>query len=107
MAVFIMRGKFNQLLPATTPVVAWASPASASPGQMVAITIVGQNTNFMGGVTQVNAGSGITVSNIAVANGTTLNAQFAVAPGATPGPQSITVTTGIEEATLPNGFHVQ
>jgi hypothetical protein len=33
--------------------------------------------------------------------------QFAVAPGATLGPRSITVTTGSEEATLPNGFHVQ
>ena len=107
MAVFIMRGEFNQLLPATTPVVVWASPASASPGQTAVVTIVGQNTNFSNGVTQVNAGAGITVSNISVANGTTLTAQFAVAPGATLGPRSITVTTGSEEATLPNGFHVQ
>jgi len=107
MAVFIMRGELNQLLPATTPVVAWASPASASPGQTVAMTIVGQDTNFVGGVTQVYAGAGISVSNVSVVNGTTLTAQFTVAPGATLGPQSITVTTGSEEATLPNVFHVQ
>ena len=107
MAVFIMRGEFNLLLPANIPVLAWASAASASRGQMVAVTIEGQNTNFSYGVTQVNAGSGITVSNVTVSNGTTLAAQFAVAPGATLGPRSITVTTGSEEATLPNGFHVQ
>jgi hypothetical protein len=33
MAIFIMRGGFNLLLPANIPVVAWASPASASAGQ--------------------------------------------------------------------------
>jgi hypothetical protein len=107
MAVFIMRGEFNLLLPANTPVVAWASPASASPGQTALVTIVGQNTNFSGGVTQVNAGAGITVGNISVTSGTTLTAQFALAPGVTTGPRSIAVTTGSEEATLPNGFHVQ
>ena len=107
MAVFIMRGAFNQLLPAGTPVVVWASVASASPGQTFTVTITGQNTNFSNGVTQVNAGAGITISNISVANGTVLTAQFAVASVATLGPRSITVTTGSEEATLPNGFLVQ
>jgi uncharacterized repeat protein (TIGR01451 family) len=106
MAVFIMRGEFNQLLPATAPLVVWATPASASAGQTVAMMIVGQNTNFSS-VTQVNAGAGITVTNIGVANRTTLAAQFAVVPGAALGPRSITVTTGNEEATLPNGFRVQ
>ena len=107
MAVFIMRGEFNQgLQDPNTPVLVWISPASASPGQMVTATIVGRNTNFSG-ATQVNAGSGITVSSISVANATTLTAQFSVTPGATLGPRSITVTTGGEEATLPNGFRAQ
>ena len=61
----------------------------------------GQNTNFSYGVTQVNAGAGITVSNISVTNGTTLTAQFSVQPSAPRwGRGSITVTTGSEEATL-------
>jgi hypothetical protein len=107
MAVFIMRGGFNLLLPVTTPTVVWASPASASAGKTVTATIIGQNTNFVTGVTQVNAGAGIAVSGISVVNGTTLTVQFTVAAGATPGPRSITVTTGSEEATLPNGFQVQ
>ena len=70
------------------------------------MTIVEQNTNFSG-ATQVNAGAGITIGRISASNGTTLTARFAVAPGATLGPRSITVTTGSEESTLPNGFHVQ
>jgi hypothetical protein len=107
MAVFIMRGEFNQLLPASTPVVTWAYPASASAGQSVVVTILGQSTNFNSGLTQVSAGGGITVGSITVVNGTALTAQFVVAPGAALGPRSITVTTGSEEAILPNGFKVQ
>jgi uncharacterized repeat protein (TIGR01451 family) len=107
MAVFIMRGEFNRLLPAATPTVVWASPASASVGKTVTVTLAGQNTNFVTGVTQVSAGDGIAVSNISVVNGTTLTAQFAVSPGAALGPRSVLVTTGSEEATLPNGFQVQ
>jgi hypothetical protein len=107
MAVFIMRGEFNQgLQDPNTPVLVWVNPASASPGQMVTVTVIGQNTTFTS-LTQVNAGSGIAVSNVNVANGTTLTAQLTVAGGAVLGPRSITVTTGGEEATLPNGLRVQ
>ncbi len=107
MAVFIERGEFNELLPAGTPVVVWLSAASASPGSTLTVAISGQNTNFVSGFTQVNAGAGIAVSNVAVSNGSTLTAQFAISPGAALGPRSIVVTTGNEEATLPNGIFVQ
>ena len=107
MAVFIMRGEFNQgLQDPNTPVLVWVNPASASAGQTVTVTVVGQNTNFSS-LTQVNAGPGIAVSNVTVANATTLTAQLTVAGGAVLGPRSMTVTTGSEEATLPNGFRVQ
>jgi hypothetical protein len=107
MAVFIIRGEFNQgLQDPNTPVLVWANPASASPGQAVTVTVSGQNTNF-NAASQVNAGPGITVGNLNVTNGTTLTAQFAVATNAVLGPRSISVTTGSEEATLPSGFHVQ
>jgi hypothetical protein len=52
------------------------------------------------------AGPGITVSSVNVTNGTTLTAQLTVTGSAALGPRSITVTTGSEEATLPNGFRV-
>jgi hypothetical protein len=107
MAVFIMRGEFNQgLQDPNTPVLVWVNPSSASAGQMVTGTVVGQNTNFSG-ASQVNAGPGVTISNVSVTNGTTLTAQMTVAGGALLGPRSMTVTTGSEEATLPNGFRVQ
>jgi hypothetical protein len=50
----------------------------------------------------VSAGPGITVGTVSVLNATTLTAQFTVASTAPLGPHSIIVTTGAEEATLPN-----
>ena len=107
MAVFLMRGGFNQFLPAGSPVVVWSSPATGSPGQTVTVEIAGQNTNFSPGVTTIGAGPGITVGNIAVGSGTSLTAQLTIGAGAALGPRSIIVTTGSEEAVLPNGFRVQ
>jgi hypothetical protein len=105
MAVFIMRGAFNQLLPAPRPIVVSVTPNIATPGQTVNVTITGQNTYFNGGTPQVLAGPGITVSNIAVTSATTMTAQLTVAGDAAIGRRSITVTVpGEIEATLPNGF---
>jgi hypothetical protein len=107
MAVFIMRGAFNQLMPPNTPVIVSASPATASAGQTITVTLTGQHTNFVRGTTQVVAGAGIAVSNINVQDATTLTAQLSISASLTPGPHSITAITGAEEATLPNGFMVQ
>ena len=107
MAVFIVTGLLNQLLPAGTPLVAKAVPDSVFPGQAVTVTLTGANTHFAEGTTQVITSAGITPSNIAVTSATDLTVQFAVAPGATPRPYSIVVTTETEEAVLPNGFTVQ
>ena len=107
MAVFIMRGTFNQLLPAGTPVIALVSPASAAAGQAITVTLTGQNTSFASGTTQVVAGPGITVTNVLVTNAATLTVQLSVAGNAASGPRSITASTGAEDATLPNGFVVQ
>ncbi len=108
MAVFIMRGAFNQLLPFPRPIVASVSPNSAAAGQTVTVTITGQNTYFNGGPPQVAAGPGMTVSNVTVVSASVIVAQFTVAANAAPGPHSITVTVpGEIEATLPNGFRVQ
>jgi len=81
--------------------------STLSPGGSGTVTITGQNTNFAQGVTQVEAGAGITVSSVTVTGGTTLTAMFTVDPAAVLGPRSIIVVTGSEEAVLPNGFQVQ
>ena len=106
MAVFLMRGAFNQLLPGA-PVITSVSPAAGPRGYTIMVTLTGQNTNWVNGTTQVTAAPGITVTNVAVTNATTLTAQLSVAANAMPGPYSLTATTGSEEATLPNGFVAQ
>jgi hypothetical protein len=107
MAVFMVTGLLNQLLPAATPVIATAVPNAAAPGQAVTLALGGVNTHFVQGATQVTMAPGITPTGIVVSSATSLTVQIAVGSGVVPGPTSIVVTTGTEEAVLPNGFTVQ
>ncbi len=107
MAVFLMRGMFNQLLPVSIPLLGSISPGAVARGQSATLTINGVNTTFADGATQLSAGPGITFTNVVVSSATTLKVQVSVAAGATPGPRSLTAITGSEEATLPNGLVIQ
>jgi len=114
MAVFVITGLFDQLLPITTPIITQAVPNSGNPGQTVTVTLYGLVTHFAAGTTQVTAPTGITVSNVTVTSPTSLTVQLNISPGAIPSlgvaggrPYSLDVTTGSEEAMLPNGFTVQ
>lgn len=73
---------------------------------MVTVSVTGTNTHFADGLT-LNAGPGITVSGLTALTAQTLVANLSVSPSATPGPRSLIVTTGSEEAVLPNGLTVQ
>jgi plastocyanin len=106
MAVFIMRGAFNSLLPSGQPVLSSVTPASGRAGQTFTVSIGGGSTHFTAGSPVVSAGAGISVSNVTASHDTQLTAQFTVAGNAAPGPRTVLVTTGTEEAALPNGFRV-
>ena len=106
-ALFLVRGLMNQLVPIGTPVLSVVSPSTViRGGSITTIFVIGVNTHFADGVT-LNAGPGITVSGLAAVNAQTLVANLSVSPTATPGPRSLIVTTGSEEAVLPNGLTVQ
>jgi hypothetical protein len=114
MAVFIITGLLNQLLPVSTPVISQAIPASGSLGQNVTVTLSGMSTHFAQGTSQVTVPAGMTASNVTVSSPTSLTVQLAISPSAKPSntspsgsPYSIVVTTGSEEAMIPNGFIVQ
>ncbi len=107
MAVFVVTGLLNQLLPAATPYLAAAAPNTASPGQAATVTVTGVNTHFAQATTQVAAAAGITPSSIAVTSATSLTVTLTVSSTVALGPSSLVVTTGSEEAVLPNGFTVQ
>jgi len=70
------------------------------------VMVIGTNTHFDQGAA-LNAGPGITVSGLAALSAQTLVANLSASPSATPGLRSLIVTTGSEEAVLPNGLTVQ
>ena len=107
MAIFVMRGGFNQLLAANAPVIAQVSPASVTRGQQMTLTVTAANTNFTSATQVVVSGAGMTVGTPVVASGGSLSVTVSVAADAPLVPRSVTAITGAEEATLPNGLAVR
>jgi hypothetical protein len=106
-ALFLVRGLLNQLLPVGTPVISVVSQPTVSRGDTaVSIFVIGTNTHFDSRST-LNAGPGILVSGVAAVNAQTIVANLSISSTATPGSRSLIVTTGSEEAVLPNGLTVQ
>jgi len=73
------------------PTLTSVSPNSGTQGNNVPVTLSG--TNFTSGAAINFGGAGVTVSNTAVVNSTTITATFAIATNAATGAQSVSVTT--------------
>ncbi len=108
MAIFIMRGGFNDLLPAGTPVITAISPTTLARGTTAAFLVTGAYTNFVQGLTSINTSSGwFSVNSITVTGPTTMTVQISASSAAPAQPVSIFVSTGSQEAVLPNGLMLQ
>src|SRR5580704_4499822 len=107
MAIFIMRGAFNQFLPAGTPVIASISPSALALGTSGTFTITGANTNFVQGTTLLSPIPGVTIGTITVNSATSMSVQLTAASNAVAQPYSILAITGTEQDVLPNGLVLQ
>src|ERR1022692_1315235 len=91
------------------------TPNSSNAGLSLQVSITGSFTHFAQGTTVANFGPGIAVGGAAagqpgpvtVASPTSATAEIAISASAATGSQTVTVTTGAEQATLANGFTVQ
>jgi hypothetical protein len=97
-------GGFSVL--AGVPALISALPTSAQAGSSANVVITGQFTTFQSATPSVSFGSGITVNSVAVASETQLTANITVASNASVGTRTISVTTGAQNVSLPNGFSV-
>jgi hypothetical protein len=107
MAIFIVRGGFNQLMPSGKALLSNVSPSSGGAGQTVDVTIKGINTHFTAGPLTVAAGPGVTVSNLSVTQDNSMTARLTITNSAAAGPRTIVVTSATEEANLVNGFVIR
>jgi subtilisin family serine protease len=98
------RIRVDQALAVLVPTISSVSPSQGSPGTAVPVTING--SGFASGAT-VNAGVGITVSNISTASAVQLTATLTIAAGAAPGVRDLSVTNpGGGRGTLTGAFTV-
>ena len=89
------------------PTLVRVSPNAGQQGQQnLQVAITGQFTNFVQGITQVSFGGGVAVTSVTVTDPTHLAAQITIDPNAILGSRTVTLTTGIETASLINGFTV-
>jgi hypothetical protein len=89
------------------PAVASVAPNSGYQGQTQAsVAIAGTATNFVQGTTVASFGPGVTVNSLTVNSSLTATANITIAPTATLGANTVTMTTGSEVATLSGGFTV-
>jgi hypothetical protein len=86
--------------------IASISPSQGNLGQHVDVSVVGNNTHFVAGVTTADFGSGVTIDSVDVTDSTHAVVHLDVTGGATPGFRDVTLTTATENATLLNGFFV-
>ena len=106
MAIFLMRGAYNQLLAAGAPLLLSASPSSLAKGSTAAVAIAAANTGFVQGTTTITAGAGVTIGTVQVTGAGTLSVSLSVDSNAVPGKRTLVVTTGSEQAVLPNGLTI-
>jgi hypothetical protein len=106
MAIFVMRGGFNQLLPAGTPLIVGVSPTTLTQGTSNTFTLTGTNTNFVQGQTVVVGTGGVSAGTVTVETPTTATVTLTATSDALLQPEPIYVRTGTQEAVLPNGLTV-
>ncbi|HET9667015.1 MAG TPA: Ig-like domain-containing protein, partial [Desertimonas sp.] len=82
------------------------SPNSAMQGTSLTVVLGGAFTNFTPQLTTAFFGSGISVGTVTVNGPTLASVPITIAPGATVGARTVTVTTGSEVVGLINGFTV-
>ncbi len=82
------------------------TPNSGTPGQSADVMIRGINTHFQSGLSEADFGPGITVQKLTVFNALTSTATIQVSQNAIPGPRTVRVTTGAEQAEMVQGFEV-
>jgi hypothetical protein len=110
MASFIMRGLLNEttILGPTSPQVTGVSPnaMAATMGTQITVTITGVNTSFQTG-DMVTVPSGmLVVSDVVVNSATSISATLTANANVVAGPQSLVVTSGGQNLTLPLAIKV-
>ncbi len=106
-ADFLVRALFNELLPAGAPYIAAVTPTVLVPGTQQTLTVTGFNTNWAPGQTGLLATPGFVIDNITVTNSNSMTVTLTTDPNIAVQPYSLSVTTGMELDSFPNGLTVQ
>lgn len=91
---------------ARAPALTSISPSTATQGQTLNVTLIGANTSFAQGSSQVSLGAGITINSVTVTSPTSIVANITIAPQAALGERTVSAITGVEAVSLAPGFSI-
>ena len=108
MAVFIMRGEFNQLLPAGTPVMLSVTPSSLVHGQNGLFTVTAANTAFDRNPPALQSIPGFALAGgVTVIDANTISFAIDASADAALQPISLWLISGSQQLVLPNAINIQ
>ncbi len=93
---FVLLALFSSLAALAQPEIISVGPTAALPGETFNVAVTGSNTNFQQGLTTLDFGMGVQVSEVQVNHSLYLTALVEVEVGALPGFRDLTITTGSE-----------
>ena len=91
----------------STPISLSVNPNTGQQGrQNMSVTLTGQSSHFLQGVSQANFGAGVSLASLIVNSPTSATAILNIDSTAAPGGRTVTLATNGEVGTLSNGFTV-
>jgi hypothetical protein len=107
-AIFLVRGGFNQLLPAGAPYLSTDNKPVVTHDTTADVTFTGVNTHFEQGTTTLAPIPGVlSVNSVTVTDATHVTVNMTFDSTIPQQPETVDVITGTEEAILPNGLTIQ
>ena len=82
------------------------TPNTGQTGQRLTVSITGSFSHFVQNASLASFGAGITVNSTTITSATQASVSLTIGSNASPGSRTVTMTTGIEVASLLNGFTV-
>lgn len=96
----------NNLYPQSNAAITALYPDQGAAGSTVTVTVAATRSHLLNGLTQADLGAGVTVANVSVLSATQAVLAVTIAPTATHGTRTLTVTTGAEVITKSAAFTV-
>lgn len=106
MAVFIIRGLFNELFTVTTPRITAVTPSELTPATTTTVTFTVADLDLTAASPTLLLGANLTAGTVVVVDASTATVDITVEPGAPTGPRALAIILGTTAAAHPRAIQI-